>query len=285
MDAIKKKMVALREETDRAVAKANSSEAAATEANEKAEEMEEKQRRYQKKLAEKENRYETMCEDLVLAEIKAEDKEKLFQVAEQDIAQLERTIILKEAEVERSEENLGSNTTNMSVTSKQADGADRVRKDLERANLAREDAIEQLENKLKEAKYLAADAERKYEEVARKMNMMENDLGRALNRADNSEDKIIEFEMELKVVGDNMKAMEVSEEKAHQREDIIKDQIRHLVLRLKDAESRAEYGEMNVQRIHLQIDQLEDELIGQKQKCKAINDELQQTFNDMVQMY
>ena len=99
MDAIKKKMVALREETDRAVAKANSSEAAATEANERADEMEEKQRRFQKKLAEKENQYECMCEDLVLAEIKAEEKEKLFQVAEQDIAQLERTIILKEAEV------------------------------------------------------------------------------------------------------------------------------------------------------------------------------------------
>merc|ERR1719414_2163081 len=115
--------------------------------------------------------------------------------------------------------------------------------------------------------------------------MMENDLQKALNRADNSEDKIIEFEMELKIVGDNMKAMEVSEEKAHQREDILKDQIRHLMLRLKDAESRAEYGEMNVQRIHLQIDQLEDELIAQKQKSKAINDELQQTFNDMVQNY
>ena len=62
----------------------------------------------------------------------------------------------------------------------------------------------------------------------------------------------------------------------------------HLDLKLfvwQDAESRAEYGEMNVQRIHLQIDQLEDELIGQKQKCKAINDELQQTFNDMVEQY
>ena len=52
----------------------------------------------------------------------------------------------------------------------------------------------------------------------------------------------------------------------------------------KDAESRAEYGEMNVQRIHLQIDQLEDELIAQKQKSKAINDELQEAFNDMVQI-
>ena len=52
----------------------------------------------------------------------------------------------------------------------------------------------------------------------------------------------------------------------------------------QDAESRAEYGEMNVQRIHLQIDQLEDELIAQKQKSKAINDELQEAFNDMVQI-
>ena len=42
------------------------------------------------------------------------------------------------------------------------------------------------------------------------MNMMDNDLQKALNKADNSEDKIIELEMELKIVGDNMKAMEVS---------------------------------------------------------------------------
>ena len=31
--------------------------------------------------------------------------------------------------------------------------------------------------------------------------------------------------------------------------------------------------------------QLEDELIGQKLKCKAINDELQQTFTEMSQLY
>ena len=52
-------------------------------------------------------------------------------------------------EVERAEDNLCSNTTNMSSISKQADGAEKVRKDLERALMAREDSIEQLENKLK----------------------------------------------------------------------------------------------------------------------------------------
>ena len=67
-----------------------------------------------------------------------------------------------------------------------------------------------------EAKYLAADAERKYEEVARKMNMMENDLEKAMNRAEGCEDKIVEREHELKVIGDNMKAMEVRKTNASQ---------------------------------------------------------------------
>ena len=52
-------------------------------------------------------------------------------------------------QVERAEDNLCSNTTNMSFISKQADGAEKVRKDLERALMAREDTIEQLENKHK----------------------------------------------------------------------------------------------------------------------------------------
>lgn len=149
MDAIKKKMVALREETDRAVAKANASEAASNEANERADEWEEKQRKWQKKLAEKQDNFDLMVEQQIMAEIKAEEKDKLYQLAEQARNQAERTIILKEDEVDRSEEKLGSNTTGMSVVSLQADGADRVRKDLERATLAREDNIEQLENKLK----------------------------------------------------------------------------------------------------------------------------------------
>ena len=148
MDAIKKKMVALREETDRAVTKANGSEAARNEANSRADEWEEKQRKWQKKANEKQDLLDLKIEELILAEIKAEEKDKLFQLAEQQRAQAERTIILEE-EVERSEERLGNNTTDMSGISMMADKADRVRKDLERETMAREDQIEQLENKLK----------------------------------------------------------------------------------------------------------------------------------------
>ena len=99
MDAIKKKMVALREETDRAVAKANTSEAASNEANERADEWEEKQRKWQKKLNEKQDQLDVMLEQQIMAEIKAEEKEKMFNLAEQQRTQAERTIILKEEEV------------------------------------------------------------------------------------------------------------------------------------------------------------------------------------------
>ena len=99
MDAIKKKMVALREETDRAVAKANTSEAASNEANERADEWEEKQRKWQKKLNEKQDQLDVMLEQQIMAEIKAEEKEKMFNLAEQQRSQAERTIILKEEEV------------------------------------------------------------------------------------------------------------------------------------------------------------------------------------------
>ena len=63
------------------------------------------------------------------------------------------------------------------------------------------------------------DAERKYEEVARKMNMMENDLEKAMNRAEGCEDKIVDREHELKVIGDNMKAMEVTKKQLRRQKN------------------------------------------------------------------
>ena len=149
MDAIKKKMVALREETDRAVNKANISEAARNDANERADNWEEKQRKWQKKANEKQDLLDLKTEELILADIKAEEKDKLFQLSEAQRNQAERTIILKEDEVERSEERLGNNTTDMSGISITADRADKIRKELERETMAREDQIEQLENKYK----------------------------------------------------------------------------------------------------------------------------------------
>merc|ERR1712029_1284260 len=103
----------------------------------------------------------------------------------------------------------------------------------------------------------------------------------AEERADTGETKIIELEEELRVVATNLKSLEVSEEKANQREASYKEQIKHLTAKLKQAEAGAEFAERAVQKLQKEVDRLEDELVHEKEKFKAVSDELDQTFAEM----
>ena len=72
---------------------------------------------------------------------------------------------------------------------------------LENKSLSDEARMESLENQLKDARILAEEADRKYDEIAKKLQMVEADLDRAEERAETGESKIIELEEELRVVG------------------------------------------------------------------------------------
>ncbi|KAI5696523.1 hypothetical protein M8J75_014021 [Diaphorina citri] len=61
------------------------------------------------------------------------------------------------------------------------------RKILENRSLADEERMDALENQLKEARFLAEEADKKYDEVARKLAMVEADLERAEERAESGE--------------------------------------------------------------------------------------------------
>jgi|ERR1719362_1930973 tropomyosin-1 len=111
--------------------------------------------------------------------------------------------------------------------------------------------------------------------------MVEADLERAEERAETGESKIVELEEELRVVGNNLKSLEVSEEKASQKEETYSEQVRLLTAKHKEAEARAEFAERSVQKLQKEVDRLEDELVHEKEKFKAISDELDQTFAEM----
>jgi len=85
----------------------------------------------------------------------------------------------------------------------------------------------------------------------------------------------------LRVVGNNLKSLEVSEEKALQREDSYEEQIRSQSSRLKEAETRAEFAERSVQKLQKEVDRLEDELVAEKEKYKAISEDLDMTFQEL----
>merc|ERR1711976_699285 len=96
------------------------------------------------------------------------------------------------------------------------DDSQRMCKVLENKSLQDETRMEALENQLKDARVLAEEADKKYDECAKKLATVESDLERAEERADTSEHKIVELDEELRVVADNLKSLEASEENVNQ---------------------------------------------------------------------
>ncbi|XP_011632196.1 tropomyosin isoform X8 [Pogonomyrmex barbatus] len=202
--------------------------------------------------------------------------------AESEVAALNRRIQLLEEDLERSEERLATATAKLAEASQAADESERIRKALENRTNMEDDRVSLLEQQLAQAKLIAEEADKKYEEVARKLVMMEQDLERAEEKAELSESKIVELEEELRVVGNNLKSLEVSEEKATQREETFEGQVKILDSQLKEAEARAEFAERSVQKLQKEVDRLEDVLVNERCKYKAIADEMDQTFADLA---
>ncbi|XP_030035251.1 tropomyosin isoform X6 [Manduca sexta] len=211
-------------------------------------------------------------------------KNTALKRAESEVAALNRRIQLLEEDLERSEERLATATAKLAEASQAADESERARKVLENRSLADEERMDALENQLKEARFLAEEADKKYDEVARKLAMVEADLERAEERAEAGESKIVELEEELRVVGNNLKSLEVSEEKAMATRDHVEDKIHSLSQKLSQAEARAEFAERSVQKLQKEVDRLEDDLVAEREKSKFLQEEMEATLHDIQNM-
>merc|ERR1739842_11116 len=92
--------------------------------------------------------------------------------------------------------------------------------------------VETLDNNLKEARRIASDNEMKYDNLARSLAMMEDELKRAEERVKLAEGRVVKIEEELSTIGDNQKQLEISEEKARRREEKYQDQIKQINIKL-----------------------------------------------------
>merc|ERR1712054_253484 len=125
--------------------------------------------------------------------------------------------------------------------------------------------LEELDKNLRASTKMAADNEQKLDELSRKLGVQEDELKRAIERAELAENKLKSIEEELQLVGENMKSLETSAEKA--------------------VEDRFEYGEMSITKLNQKIDNIEDEIYREKLKIKKCADELGETFDDMLAHY
>ena len=299
MDAIRKKMQSLKGETDSLYATIQQFEDATKESNRVSDQVgfypksyshsilqaDCDIRDYGKKVHSLEIEFDETIDKLQKAEETYDEKEKMFKEVEADIAALSRRIMLMEEESKKSDENLANTVTKLAITSKDADNILKKVKIFESKCMNNEVSIEEYDKNLRQTTKMASDNEQKLDELSRKLGVQEEELRRAVERAELAENKVKSIEEELQLVGENMKQLELSAEKAVEREEKLKDKILNLNQKFKIAEGRFEYGEMNITKLNQRVDDIEDEIYREKLKIKRCADELGETFDDMLDNY
>merc|ERR1719238_2019158 len=136
-------------------------------------------------------------EELLTTTEKLKEKENSLSSAELEVNVLNRRVQGLEGDLETCEDKLLLASQKLDKAATAADDSDRMSK---------------LEEELKAVRTQAEDADKKYDEVQKKLVQTEADLERTEERAEVGEIKIVELEEELRVVANNLKSLEVSEE-------------------------------------------------------------------------
>merc|ERR1711983_569730 len=191
-----------------------------------------------------------------------EEKDKNHREVEADIATLSRRIMLMEEEAKKAETTLANTVTKLAVSSKQADDVLKKVKVVESKCMNNEVTLEELDKNLRQTTKMASDNEQKLDELNRKLGVQEEELRRAIDRAELAEKNLKGIEEELQM----------------EREEKLKDKILNIQSKYKMAEGRFEYGEMNITKLNQRIDDIEDEIYREKLKIKKVADELGDTF-------
>lgn len=216
-------MQSLKSETEQLFKTINKYEQETKEANTKADQCDCDIRDLGKKITSYESDFDETNDKLTKTLLSLEEIELNYKTAEEEVSALSRRLMLMEDEAKKTDTNLADNVTKLALASKEADGILKKVKYFESKTMRNEVELEELHKMLRETNKMASDNEKKLDELTRKLGVQEDELKRAIERAELAETRLKDVEHELETVGENMKQLEISAEKATEREDKLKD--------------------------------------------------------------
>ncbi|XP_064619042.1 tropomyosin, smooth muscle/fibroblast CTM1-like isoform X9 [Lineus longissimus] len=203
---------------------------------------------------------------------------------ETELAALTRRIQLLEEELDSTSTRLQTAQDMLDEASKAADESERISKVLEARTFADEERMSVLEEQVKESTFLATDADRKFDEAARKLAITEVDLERAEARLEAAEAKLHESDCQLESFSSSIKSFQIAIDKASQREETYEETIRDLTERLKDLTTKYDELQSNYRNSISQINELEDENSALRNKYKKLEDEFSSVMGSLQEM-
>merc|ERR1711902_342573 len=211
MDAIRKKMQSMKAETDELYAKIEEMQENTRAANADSDRFDADIRDTGKRVQKLETGLEEVMGKMMQSAAKMDEAEKEFKDKDDDVNAQSRRVLLLEEECRISVEKLATTVHKLATMSKDADNIIKGCRHWESNTMNNEVEIETTDNNLREAKKIASDNEMKYDNLARSLAMMNDELTRAGDRVKIADDKVSHIEDELQSIGENQKQLEISE--------------------------------------------------------------------------
>jgi len=281
IESIKRQLQNMKTQKEDAFDRAEKAEAKVAELLERREKQDEEKSGTLKRITQLEGIVEEIQRDLTSSKEKLESAAKYAIQAEKDVMELQKKIQAIEEDIDKTENKLKEKTEEFNFTCHTGEDAERTRKTLENRYNTDLGRIAEIEKKLAEAIKVAEASDKRYEDVSSKVSELEVDLERAEERADSAEVKQVELQEECRVLHGVMKSLEASEQEAKQREENFAELMREYTAELKETEDRADLAERTCIKLQKEVDRLEEELMHEKEKFKALSDELQHTVNEV----
>jgi len=275
-------MESLVKEKEDSTQKAEALEADINDLKQKAQDHERKSTENERMISNLESELDTCLTATADAHEKLEDATKVASDAELEVSALLRRLQLLDDETARVTERLDEVLEKLPAVEKNLEDNERIRKVLEAKSFQNEEKGELNEVQLQEATVIAEEADRKCEEVTRKLRMVENDLERIVDRAEEFERKSREAETTLQSNNKKLKELEELASANGVKEDDYEEKMRQLTFDLNNAEQRAEFAERTVDKLESTIDHLTDQLYQEKCNYRDLSVKLDTTLNDMM---
>lgn len=284
MDAVKHKMDNLVKDKINLIKVAADLESGIKDLDQKCVTQEKAIRTLEKEIANAEDTLDRTLTDYIDAQEKLDAANATATCAELEVNALTRKITLIQEESQRVEERYKETIAKLSDYEASLEENERERKKHETKSFAVEEKLELMATELEEATRIAEEADRKYEEVLRKAKIVENDLDRINEKAEDFEDKIANYDIELQDKTEAHKKMEVICGRNADREDQLDNEQRSLIEKLKIAETNAEFGERTVEKLERTIDGIQECLYEEKLNYRQLSEKLDSTLREMMKI-
>lgn len=236
----------------------------------------------EKEISKTENGLDDAMTATVNAHEKLEVADKTASDRELEVSALARQVQLLQETTKVTQDRLDEILEKLPVVEKNLEENERTRKVFEAKSFQNEEKAELQEGQLIDAVQIAEESNRKFDDVQRKLKMVEDELNAKVEKAEEYEQKLSGFQSTLADDSKKLKELEELAGANGQKEDESEVEVGRLLEELKTQETRAEFGERTVEKLEGTIDNLTEKLFQEKLAYRDMSLKLDATLNDMM---